>query len=30
MGYSDANWAEGMAAKSTTDTLFILNRGPVY
>jgi hypothetical protein len=30
MGYSDANWAEGTAAKSTTDTLFMLNGGPMH
>jgi hypothetical protein len=30
MGYSDANWVEGTAAKSIIGTLFILNRGPVY
>jgi hypothetical protein len=30
MGYSDASWAEGAAAKSTTGTLFVLNGGPVH
>jgi hypothetical protein len=30
MGYSDANWAEGTAAKSTIGTLFMLNGGSVH
>jgi Reverse transcriptase (RNA-dependent DNA polymerase) len=30
MGYSDANWADGDAAKSTTGTVFLLNGGPVH
>lgn len=29
-GYSDTNWAEGPAGKSTTGVLFILNGGPIH
>jgi hypothetical protein len=30
MGYSDVNWVEGTAAKSTIGTLFMLNGGSIY
>ena len=29
-GYSDANWAEGSSAKSTTGVIFMLNNGPIH
>jgi Reverse transcriptase (RNA-dependent DNA polymerase) len=29
-GYSDANWAEGATAKSTTGVIFMMNGGPIH